>query len=72
MRLMMPIFARATDKFIDILRSKAANGTAEIDVLEWMSRLALELVGQGSLGYSFGTLNENSNNAYAEALKMIA
>ena len=25
----------------------------EIDVLKWMSRAALELVGQGALGYSF-------------------
>lgn len=34
-----------------------------------MSRAALELIGQGGLGYSFDSLTENKSNAYGEALK---
>lgn len=41
----------------------------EVDVLQWMGRLALELVGQGGLGYSFDPLVENTRNPYGEALK---
>lgn len=38
-------------------------------MMEWMSRLALELVGQGGLGYSFNALDENVRNEYAEAVR---
>ena len=34
------------------------NGPAELDILTWMSRTALELVGQGGMGHSFDSLNE--------------
>ena len=33
-----------------------ANGPQEIDIAEWMSKTALELIGQAGLGYSFGAL----------------
>ena len=44
-------------------------GSKEIDVLRWMGRAALELVGQGALGYSFDALVEDSNNNFADAAK---
>lgn len=34
-----------------------------------MTRVALELVGQGGLGYSFESLDENSSNEWGNALK---
>lgn len=34
-----------------------------------MTRVALELVGQGGLGYSFESLDENSSNLYGNAMK---
>lgn len=37
--------------------------------MEWMGRVALELVGQGGLGYNFNALDENVKNAYAEAAR---
>lgn len=46
-----------------------AGGSAEIDVLEWNTRVALELIGQGGLGYSFNSLDEKSENRYSSALK---
>lgn len=36
-----------------------------------MSRTALELVGQGGLGYSFDPLVENAKNNFGEALKAV-
>ncbi|KAI9461548.1 cytochrome P450 [Lactarius psammicola] len=37
-------------------RSTVSNGPEEIDIADWMGKLALELIGQAGLGYSFGTL----------------
>ncbi len=50
------------------LSSIVSNGSKEINVADWMGKLALELIGQAGLGYSFGTL-EGRNNEYCEALK---
>ena len=41
----------------------------EIDMLTWMGRTALELVGQGGLGYSFDPLVANTHNDFGEAIK---
>lgn len=46
-------------------------GDDDIDVLNWMSRTALELVGQGGLGYSFDPLVENMKNNFGDALKRV-
>ena len=32
------------------------NGLQEIDIIEWMTKTVLELIGQAGLGYSFGML----------------
>ena len=50
----------------------ATNGQGgEVDLLNWMGRAALELVGQGGLGYSFDPLVENVHNDYGDALKQL-
>lgn len=41
----------------------------EVNVLDWMSRTALELVGQGGLGYSFDPLVEPKPNVFSDAIK---
>lgn len=45
-----------------------AEGT-DIEILGWMSRAALELIGQAGIGYSFDPLTEDVQDAYAEAVK---
>lgn len=47
------------------------DGQTEIDMLGWMGRLALELVGQGGLGYSFDPLVANTHNTFGEAIKLL-
>ena len=44
-------------------------GPQEVDILHWMGRTALELIGLGSVGYSFDPLIENVTNPFAEAVK---
>lgn len=43
----------------------------EIDMLGWMGRTALELIGQGGLGYSFDPLVEDRTDEYGDALKSL-
>ena len=44
----------------------------ELNVMKWMSRAALEYIGQGGLGYSFDALDESKTNKYSEAVTMLA
>ena len=45
-----------------------ADGPQEIDIVEWIRKTALELVGQAGLGYSFGTF-EGRNDEFHQTLK---
>ncbi|EIM80362.1 cytochrome P450 [Stereum hirsutum FP-91666 SS1] len=69
MRYMIPVFYKITHQLCDIIKAKTSDGPRELDIMEWMGRVALELVGQGGLGYSFNALDENVKNAYAEAAR---
>ncbi|EED78842.1 predicted protein [Postia placenta Mad-698-R] len=71
MRHMLPIFYRTIFKLREVVRAKVQSGKNEVDVLEWTGRAALELIGQGGLGYSFDPLaaNTETRNAYGDAIK---
>ncbi|KAA1472336.1 cytochrome P450 [Dentipellis sp. KUC8613] len=71
MRYLTPIFQHVTKDVRDLLAKKVGEGKAELDVMTWMARLSLELIGQGGLGYSFDALNEDSSNAYGAAVKAL-
>lgn len=45
------------------------DGSATLDMVGWMGRTALELVGQGGLGHSFDPLIEDTQDEYTEAVK---
>ena len=45
------------------------DGPRELDVLGWMGRTALELVGQGGFGYSFDPLVAESKDSFTDAVK---
>ncbi|KAH8985443.1 cytochrome P450 [Lactarius hatsudake] len=68
MRYMTPIFHRITKQLRENLWSIVSNGPEEINVAEWMGRLALELIGQAGLGYSFGVF-EGRDDEYSRALR---
>ncbi|KAK7695516.1 hypothetical protein QCA50_000152 [Cerrena zonata] len=69
MRHMTPIFYRVSQKLRGGISKQIASGNNEVDVLNWMTRTALELVGQGGLGTSFDTLERPEVNALAEYIK---
>ena len=44
----------------------------DIDVMGWMARAALELIGQTGIGHSFDPLTEDVADSYADAVKSFA
>ncbi|EJF59817.1 cytochrome P450 [Dichomitus squalens LYAD-421 SS1] len=71
MRRMIPIFNDVCLKLQKALESRIdGNDMVEIDMLSWMGRTALELVGQAGLGYSFDPLVTDKPDDYASAIKL--
>ncbi|PCH34772.1 cytochrome P450 [Wolfiporia cocos MD-104 SS10] len=69
MRHMAPIFYRISGDLREAIASRVTAGAAEVDILDWMARTALELVGQAGLGYSFDDFVSDRADEYAEAIK---
>ncbi|CCL99751.1 uncharacterized protein FIBRA_01773 [Fibroporia radiculosa] len=69
MRSILPIFYGVAHRLRDAISTQVKNGPEEVDILNWMSRTSLELIGQGGLGYSFDPLTENVQNEYGNAVK---
>ncbi|KAJ3488875.1 hypothetical protein NLI96_g2508 [Meripilus lineatus] len=72
MRHMIPIFYRVAHQLGDGIAKQVGSLSGEVDVLNWMGRTALELIGQAGLGCSFDPLIEDVHNEYGEAIKKIA
>ncbi|KAI9461967.1 cytochrome P450, partial [Lactarius psammicola] len=68
MRYMIPIFHGVTRQLCDNLESVVAHGAHEINVIQWASKLAFELIGQAGLGYSFGTF-EGRNDEFLGTIR---
>ncbi|KAF7365772.1 putative cytochrome P450 4d20 [Mycena venus] len=71
LRRLAPIFYAVAHKLRAGLTSKVTDGPAEVNILRWLSRCALELIGQGGLGYSFDHLTDSPNqpvHPYGDAL----
>ncbi|KAH9923755.1 cytochrome P450 [Epithele typhae] len=70
MRALTPIFHNITSKLVIAIKSRVEDGAKEMDVLEWMGRTALELVGQGALGHSFDPLTAESQDEFTSCVKL--
>lgn len=69
MRYMLPIFYRVTDQLRQGIAAQIGENGKDIGVLSWLGRTALELIGQGGLGYSFDPLVKEESNAFGDAVK---
>ncbi|KAH9979519.1 cytochrome P450 [Lactifluus volemus] len=67
-RYMTPIFYAVTRQLREKFNSMVSNGPQEINIADWMGKVALELIGQAGFGYSFGAL-EGKNDRFRHALK---
>ncbi|RPD58218.1 cytochrome P450 [Lentinus tigrinus ALCF2SS1-7] len=69
MRHMLPIFYEITDRLREAIHRHVSRGPCTLDMLNWSTRIALELIGQGGLGYSFDPLTTDCANPYGDAMK---
>ncbi|KAG6864977.1 hypothetical protein C0991_005846 [Blastosporella zonata] len=66
----VPLFNDVAKRLENTLKAKLANEAQEIDILHWMGRTALELIGKSGLGYSFDPLVEGAMpHPFSEAAK---
>ncbi|CCL98495.1 uncharacterized protein FIBRA_00493 [Fibroporia radiculosa] len=72
MRHMTPIFYEISRKLREAIGRRIKGGQEEMDILDWMARTALEVVGQAGLGCSFDPLINDSADQYGQAIKAIA
>ncbi|PCH36060.1 cytochrome P450 [Wolfiporia cocos MD-104 SS10] len=71
MRRLLPIFYQTSRKLCRAIIAEVNESPENIDMLHWATRVSLELIGQGGLGYSFDPLAEDVKNDYGEALKSV-
>ncbi|KAI0260719.1 cytochrome P450 [Gloeopeniophorella convolvens] len=72
MRTVMPIFWDVTRRLEDTLVKLVHSGPDDLDILVWMSRVSLELIGQAGIGVSFDSLAESSPpTGYMAAAKQL-
>ncbi|KAJ7746004.1 cytochrome P450 [Mycena metata] len=69
LRHMVPLFFGVGKRVQAVLESKVHNGPQEVDMLLWMTRCALELVGQAGLGHSFDSLVDDTIPPYILSIK---
>ncbi|OSD02143.1 cytochrome P450 [Trametes coccinea BRFM310] len=69
LRAMMPIFNGVIHKLHDAIAARVKEGPQQLDVLAWMGRAALELIGQGGLGHSFDPLTQDVPDEFAASVK---
>lgn len=72
MRSLTPIFHPVAHELRDVFARHLREGHEEVDVLKWMSRAALEIIGRGGLGYSFNALDDRKKNKYNDAVKLLS
>ncbi|KAH9899159.1 cytochrome P450 [Cubamyces lactineus] len=71
MRHMTPIFYEVCHKLRSAIEARVNGGPAEIDMVGWMGRTALELMGQAGLGHSLDPLTADAADEFGEALKAL-
>ncbi|OSX64591.1 hypothetical protein POSPLADRAFT_1044111 [Postia placenta MAD-698-R-SB12] len=71
MRDMLPLFYNVIHRLRDAISLQVTKGQSEIDMLQWTGRVALELIGQSGLGYSFDSFVSDMKDDYGAALKAL-
>ena len=56
----------------DAISLRIQDGPAVVDIMQWFGRTALELIGRGGLGHSFGPLDDERTTEYSAAIKEIS
>ena len=71
MRNMVPLFNRVCLQLQTAISKRVSTEPVELDILSWMGRTALELIGQAGLGHSFDPLVADAPDEFAKIVKSI-
>ncbi|KZT30178.1 cytochrome P450 [Neolentinus lepideus HHB14362 ss-1] len=71
LREIVPIFLDVTYELRAVISNKIKSGVEEIDMLDWMKRTALELIGRAGLGHSFDVMQDGSIDEYGSSIKSL-
>ncbi|KAH9923738.1 cytochrome P450 [Epithele typhae] len=69
MRGITLFFHEIVNKLESAIETRVRDGPTDLDMVGWMGRAALELVGQGLLGHSFDPLITDSKDEFTAAVK---
>jgi len=71
LREIVPIFLDVAYELRAVISNKIKSGVEEIDMLDWMKRTALELIGRAGLGHSFDVMQDGSIDEYGSSIKSL-
>ncbi|KAL7277367.1 hypothetical protein ACG7TL_009229 [Trametes sanguinea] len=70
LRELAPVFWEVANRLVTAISYRANDTPREIDVLDWMGRTALEIIGEAGMGHSFDPLVEDeATDPYTKAAK---
>ncbi|EIN06781.1 cytochrome P450 [Punctularia strigosozonata HHB-11173 SS5] len=70
LRTLMPTFTEVVNALNAAIATDIRGGLHEIDMLNWLSRASLDIMGRAGVGYDFGALNpDRADNEYTAAIK---
>ncbi|KAI0739058.1 cytochrome P450 [Daedaleopsis nitida] len=69
LRNLTPIFYEVSDRLVRGISQRLESQARDLDMLDWMGRAALEIIGQAGLGHSFDPLISDSADIYTAAAK---
>jgi hypothetical protein len=68
LREMTPVFHGVAYQLRDAIRTQLDGGKGTVDVVSWLGRAAMELIGRAGLGESFSAL-EGTEDGYVKTVK---
>ncbi|TCD61203.1 cytochrome P450-dit2 [Steccherinum ochraceum] len=71
LRAIAPIIDQVVERLCSAIKAQVKTSPEPVDMLNWMSRGALEMLGKGGLGYSFDPLESPAHNPYGDAVKAL-
>ncbi|KZW02809.1 cytochrome P450 [Exidia glandulosa HHB12029] len=71
LRELVPAFTDIASALSKGIAREVHNGADEVDLVVWLSRTALELIGVGGLGYSFNALDGDTPHEYVVSIKKL-
>ncbi|OJT08227.1 Cytochrome P450 94A1 [Trametes pubescens] len=70
LRDLTPVFYQVTNRLVDAISQRVHEAPRDLDMLEWMGRTALEIIGQAGMGHSFDSLTtDDATDPFTRAAK---